>query len=525
MEYQALYRKYRPKNLDEVSGQKVTLKILKNSIENNKIAHAYLFYGPRGTGKTSVAKILARVVNCEKEKDGIQCEKCSMCKISSEKECVDIIEIDAASNNGVEEIRDLKSKVSFVPSELKYKVYIIDEVHMLSIGAFNALLKTLEEPPSYVIFILATTELRKVPSTIISRCQTLEFKRLSENEIVSKLEEISKKEKIKISTEALTEIARCSNGGLRDSIGLLEKTSNYKNDELTIDDVRFVSNNISMEELENLIDLIKTNKIKETITKIDEYNENGVDLSKIVSDLVLYETNKMIKEQKYEKDNCTIINKLNELLSNIKVSEYPKIELETTLINIMIENANKNKNKTDNENNNTSKIDANIIVSKKEETQEIKTEISKDKEDNNDSKKSLIETRVGNTLSRANKQNISDIRKDWNKLDDLAFDKKYGNIARLLSSDIVPVAASDEYIILSSKMKGLSEEINNDLVNVEKIIEIVFNIKYKPICITESEWKKYIEEYKENKSKFQYVEEKITTKKTLQEKAKELFED
>ncbi len=516
MEYQALYRKYRPKNLDEVSGQKVTLKILKNSIENNKIAHAYLFYGPRGTGKTSVAKILARVVNCENEKDGIQCEKCSMCKISSEKECVDIIEIDAASNNGVEEIRDLKSKVSFVPSELKYKVYIIDEVHMLSIGAFNALLKTLEEPPSYVIFILATTELRKVPSTIISRCQTLEFKRLSENEIVSKLEEIAKKEKIKITKEALAEIARCSNGGLRDSIGLLEKTSNYKNEELTIDDVRFVSNNISTDELEELIQLIKNKQIKETIKKIDEYNENGVDLSKIVSDLVLYETNKMIKEQKYERENCTIVNKLNELLSNIKISEYPKIELETTLINIMIENDDKNEEK--------------IKISKNEEKNDIKVDKNEEKEkitvaEENDSKKSMKEIRVGNTLSRANKQNISDIRKDWNKLDDLAFDKKYGNIARLLSSDIIPVAASDEYIILSSKMSGLSEEINNDLVNVEKIIEIVFNIKYKPICITENEWKKYIEAYKIDKNKFQYVEEKTNTKKTLQEKAKELFED
>ena len=520
MEYQALYRKYRPKNLDEVSGQKVTLKILKNSIENNKIAHAYLFYGPRGTGKTSVAKILARVVNCENEKDGIQCEKCSMCKISSEKECVDIIEIDAASNNGVEEIRDLKSKVSFVPSELKYKVYIIDEVHMLSMGAFNALLKTLEEPPSYVIFILATTELRKVPSTIISRCQTLEFKRLSENEIVSKLEEIAKKEKIKISTDALAEIARCSNGGLRDSIGLLEKTSNYKNDELTIDDVRFVSNNISTEELENLITIIKDNKIKETITKIDEYNENGVDLSKIVSDLVLYETNKMIKEQKYEKENCTIVNKLNELLTNIKISEYPKIELETTLINIMIEN----ENKSNNESSITpvvTKVEENKDINK----EQVKEEIDEEKKKEIDSKKSMKEIRIGNTISQANKENISKIRDNWNKLDDLAFDKKYGNIARLLSSDTEPVAASDKYIVLTTKMSGLSEEINNDLVNVEKIIEIVFNNKYKSICVTETEWKKYREEYKLDKSKFQYVEEKPNTKKTLQEKAKELFED
>ena len=193
MSYQALYRKYRPKSFDDVTGQTITIKILQNSIINNKVAHAYLFYGPRGTGKTSVAKIFSRAVNCESTKNGIQCEKCDYCMASSQKECMDIIEIDAASNNGVDEIRELKSKVSFVPTELKYKVYIIDEVHMLSSGAFNALLKTLEEPPEYIIFILATTELNKVPSTIVSRCQTMEFKKLTENQIVDEeQEEMSK---------------------------------------------------------------------------------------------------------------------------------------------------------------------------------------------------------------------------------------------------------------------------------------------------------------------------------------------
>ncbi len=514
MEYQALYRKYRPKNFDEVSGQSISLKILQNSIVNNKIAHAYLFYGPRGTGKTSVAKIFARAVNCEDNKDGIQCEKCSMCNISKEKECVDIIEIDAASNNGVEEIRDLKSKVSFVPSELKYKVYIIDEVHMLSMGAFNALLKTLEEPPSYVIFILATTELRKVPTTIISRCQTLEFKKLSENDISSRLNEICKKEIIKIDEDALNEIAKCSNGGLRDAIGLLEKASNYKNDKINIDDIKFISNNISTKELEELVNLIIDKNIEEIINKIDTYYNNGIDLSKVVFDLISYETNKMINEHNYSKELCEIVKKLDETLTNIKNSEYPKIVLETSLINMLITNDIKESTKT--------------VEKTKEEEKESPKVVEKDNKQKDDNKKeldSLKNIRVGNTISRANKENISAIRSNWKNLDDLAFDKKYGNISRLLSSDIEATAASDEYIVLKSKMAGISEEINNDLVSVEKILEIVFNIKYKPICVTEKEWNQYIEEYKKDRNKFQYVEEKEPTKKSLKEKAKELFED
>ena len=184
--YQALYRKYRPIDFDSVIGQNSIVKTLKNSIKNNTFSHAYMFFGPRGTGKTTVSKIFARNVNCLDSKDGSACGKCSNCKASFEKDCVDIIEIDAASNNGVDEIRELKSKISLVPAELKYKVYIIDEVHMLSIGAFNALLKTLEEPPEHVIFILATTDPQKVPDTIISRCQCFSFKKMSIDNILER---------------------------------------------------------------------------------------------------------------------------------------------------------------------------------------------------------------------------------------------------------------------------------------------------------------------------------------------------
>ena len=187
MGYKTLYRKYRPKNLNEVYGQKIITKILFNAIQTNKIAHAYLFTGPRGCGKTSIAKIVARMVNCTNLENGLPCNKCNNCLESIQDNCVDIIEIDAASNNGVDEIRELKNNVTILPSTLKYKVYIIDEVHMLSTGAFNALLKTLEEPPEHVIFILATTDLEKVPITIVSRCQTLEFKKINNKDMFERL--------------------------------------------------------------------------------------------------------------------------------------------------------------------------------------------------------------------------------------------------------------------------------------------------------------------------------------------------
>ena len=227
MEYLALYRKYRPTKFSDVVSQESILKILTNSIKEGKISHAYLFSGPRGTGKTTIAKLLAKTVNCLNLNDDLTtCGKCENC-LDILNNSSDIIEIDAASNNGVDEIRELKSKINLVPSKLKYKVYIIDEVHMLSISAFNALLKTLEEPPSHVIFILATTEFYKVPATIVSRCQCLSFTRIKTSSIEARLKEIANLEKIPITDEAIHEIAVYSDGGMRDALGMLDKISSY----------------------------------------------------------------------------------------------------------------------------------------------------------------------------------------------------------------------------------------------------------------------------------------------------------
>ena len=254
--YQALYRKYRPKDFDSVVGQDSIIKTLKNSIINNNFSHAYMFFGPRGTGKTTVSKIFARNINCEKPKDGIACGKCDHCKVSFSKDCIDIIEIDAASNNGVDEIRELKNKISLVPSELKYKVYIIDEVHMLSIGAFNALLKTLEEPPEHAIFILATTDPQKVPETIISRCQCFSFKRISSEIIEDRLKFICKEEKIKIDDDVLKNIATLSDGGLRDALGSLDKLVSYTDEKITMEDFIEVNEIISDKQVNDFINNI-----------------------------------------------------------------------------------------------------------------------------------------------------------------------------------------------------------------------------------------------------------------------------
>ena len=321
--YQALYRKYRPKSFDDVVGQDFVIKTLKNSIVNDKINHAYMFFGPRGIGKTTIAKILSRTVNCLNPVDGNPCEKCDNCLKSLNS--VDIIEIDAASNNGVDEIREIKSKVNIVPSELKYKVYIIDEVHMLTSGAFNALLKTLEEPPKHVIFVLATTDPQKVSDTIISRCQCYSFKRISVENIVLKLSEVCKKENIEIDDEVLYLIAEFSDGGLRDSLGVLDKLSSYKTEKITIEDYYEVNDMITNEELNLFKQSIISLDVERIIQKIKKYSDGGKNLIEISNQLLISLKNDLIRfytndEKASELINCyqSLANLLSEKMFDIK---------------------------------------------------------------------------------------------------------------------------------------------------------------------------------------------------------------
>lgn len=295
MSYTALYRKWRPTSFEEVRGQDHIVKTLKNQINSGRIGHAYLFCGTRGTGKTSIAKIFARAVNCEHPVDGSPCGECSMCRQIAEGASLNVVEIDAASNNGVENIRDIREQVQYPPTDGRYRVYIIDEVHMLSIGAFNALLKTLEEPPSYVIFILATTEVHKIPITILSRCQRYDFKRISIDTIAGRLAELTRAEQIDVDDRALRYVARAADGSMRDALSLLDQCVAFHfGEKLTYDNVLEVLGAVDNRVFSKLFQAVLASDTKACIREIEEMIIQGRDLSQLVNDFVWYMRNLLI---------------------------------------------------------------------------------------------------------------------------------------------------------------------------------------------------------------------------------------
>jgi len=324
MAYVALYRSYRPSSFKEVIGQKHVVQTLKNAVMENKTSHAYIFSGLRGIGKTTIARIFAKAVNCENQTDGEPCNHCKNCLAIINNETTDIVELDAASNNGVDEMRDILEKVNFLPSVLRKKVYIIDEAHMLSTAAFNALLKTLEEPPSHVIFILATTEPHKIPATILSRCQRFDFKQFTLEELKEELKIISFNEKMVINEEALSAIAEAADGGMRDALGILDQASVFSNGEITVEDINSVTGRISNYKLIELISSFKKKDATHSIYLINELINMGKEVSRLVSgiiqfcrDILLYKSVNDELVHKYIYDS----EEFKELASNITTNE------------------------------------------------------------------------------------------------------------------------------------------------------------------------------------------------------------
>lgn len=325
MAYKALYRTYRPQTFDEVAGQKHIIKTLKNALANNKIAHAYLFCGPRGTGKTTMAKLFAKALNCE-EGIGHQCNKCSNCLEIIEGSHPDVIEIDAASNNGVEQVRDLIDKVNYLPIKGRYKVYIIDEVHMMTTSAFNALLKTIEEPPAHVIFILATTEPHNIIPTILSRCQRYDFTKVSDGDIQERMAVVLEKEGIKYDNEAVQAIISLADGGMRDALSILDQILAYSGNSLSVEDVYSLFGLASEEEKVSFIKDVNSGNISSALEKIKAFSEGGVDLKRLTSDLLEILKDVLILKKTNDENELTAISEkhadeLSSLISTGKLNE------------------------------------------------------------------------------------------------------------------------------------------------------------------------------------------------------------
>jgi len=327
MNYVALYRKFRPNTFSDMSGQDVIVKTLLNAVKTNKIGHAYVFSGPRGTGKTSLAKIFAKAVNCENLIDGNPCNKCDSCINANSNSPSDIIEIDGASNNGVEEIRDLRDKVKYLPNIGKYKVYIIDEVHMLTTGAFNALLKTLEEPPSHVLFILATTEVHKIPATILSRCQRFDFKNIDLNNIIERLEYVSKEENINITKEAIKTIAINAEGGMRDALSLLDQAVSFTSDKIEEKDINDLVGSVSKKDLVNLLSLINNANVVKSLELINSFISEGKEEERLLKDLINTLRDLLLNMVGYS--NEEVFAELKRNISISKIYHYLEILIDT----------------------------------------------------------------------------------------------------------------------------------------------------------------------------------------------------
>ena len=297
MAYQALYRKWRPQKFEDMVGQTAVTKTLKNAIIHHKTSHAYLFTGPRGTGKTSAAKIFAKAINCLNPQDGEPCNDCLLCKGITEGTIGDVIEIDAASNNGVEEIRDIRDKARYAPTQATYKVYIIDEVHMLSTGAFNALLKTLEEPPKNVIFILATTEPHKIPATIISRTQRFDFRRITNDEIIQRLRYILEQEGIAYEEEALSVIARCANGGMRDALSLLDQVISFSDDKVSFEQAIQVSGSLTDDLMIEFVRLLTQQQAQAALLQLQDLLLLGKEASRLIEEWLEFSRDLLVAKQ------------------------------------------------------------------------------------------------------------------------------------------------------------------------------------------------------------------------------------
>ncbi|MFD0769233.1 DNA polymerase III subunit gamma/tau [Bacillus sp. CGMCC 1.60114] len=526
MSYQALYRTWRPQKFEDVVGQKHVTKTLQNALLQEKASHAYVFSGPRGTGKTTIAKVFAKAINCEHAPTAEPCNECPACLGITQGAISDVLEIDAASNNGVDEIRDIRDKVKYAPSEVRYKVYIIDEVHMLSMGAFNALLKTLEEPPQHVIFILATTEPHKIPPTIISRCQRFEFRKISVHDIVERLTTVVNNEGTKVDEEALQIVARAAEGGMRDALSLIDQAISYSDEVVTVEDVLAVTGSVSQQYLANLVGCIYENDVSKALRIVDNIMNQGKDPLRFMEDFIyyyrdmlLYQTSPQLEDmlervivddsfRKLSQDMepemiYEIIHTLSKSQQEMKWTNHPRIFLEVVMVQLCQQFAMKangvdrlqavlqRMQQLEQELENMKQHGVPVAMQ-----QEVKETRVTPKPTRSGSMKIPV-GRVHEVLKQATRKDLEQLKSAWGEL--LERLKNYNKVAyAVLLENSEPVAASTTSYVLAFKFEihcKMASENREATDTVEQILFELFGKRLQMIAIPKSEWGKIRESF------------------------------
>lgn len=505
MAYIALYRKYRPADFESVAGQKYIVKTLQNAVKQNRIAHAYLFCGPRGTGKTSIAKIFAKMINCESEKNR-PCGKCDNCLAIQQGNHPDIIEIDAASNNGVDEVRNLIEKVKYAPLKGKYKVYIIDEVHMMSTGAFNALLKTIEEPPAHVIFIFATTEPHKVLPTIISRCQRYDFTKISVKDMMDSVIKTLNSENIKYEEEAVRLICQLADGGMRDALSIVDQVIAYSQNLVSVEAVNAIYGIVTVPEKIELLQMVSDKDATKCMQKVNEFVDRGIDIKRCTNDLIEILKESVIHDYTHDLSLLSILNEdeiytskinktTNERLRMIEelMNTYDKYRFasnvqsyfEVCLLNMMSLDVNE-KNVSRETIKREETIESKSLPIQDEKKQAIKKEI-----------KSLDKEYLLSLLVGANKNYKKEDLAKINELSKYYLSPAWARYANLLR-EMNLVASGSQYIIVAVKNEAIANEINEQDAQGAFIdfMEVLLTKKKKVFAITEEDQRELIQEFK-----------------------------
>ncbi|MFW3519422.1 DNA polymerase III subunit gamma/tau [Staphylococcus caprae] len=557
MDYQALYRMYRPQSFDDVVGQTHVTKTLRNAISKGKQSHAYIFSGPRGTGKTSIAKVFAKAINCLNSDDGEPCNECEICRGITQGTNSDVIEIDAASNNGVDEIRNIRDKVKYAPSESKYKVYIIDEVHMLTTGAFNALLKTLEEPPAHAIFILATTEPHKIPPTIISRAQRFDFKAISMDQIVDRLKFVADSQSLDYDEAALEFIAKASEGGMRDALSIMDQAIAFGEEKLTLQDALNVTGSVDEAALNELFKDVVNGDVKAAFGRYHHFISEGKEVNRLINDMIYFVRDTIMNKTSnetiefdalidFELDMLyRMIDIINDTLVSIRFSVNQNVHFEVLLVKLA-EMIKAQPQTVQNVATTTvaTEPDNDVLLQRMEQLEnELKTlkaqgvpnggqtqQPKKPTRTVQRSKNAFSMQQIAKVLDKANKEDIKLLKDHWQEVIDHAKSNDKKSLVSLLQNS-EPVAASEDHVLVKFEEEIHCEIVNKDdekRNNIESVVCNIVDKSVKVVGVPSNQWLRVRAEYLQNRNSngdnsSESGEEHQPKQVDVAQKAKDLF--